>query len=298
MAKYYKDYADFLACYFDGKVQKLSIDAGLSCPNRDGTLGTGGCSYCINRSFSPDYCRQIDSISDQVEAGKKFFSRKYPNMRYLAYFQAYTGTHASLEKLKAMYEEALSQDGVVGLVIGTRPDCMPDSLLDYLQKLSEKCFVMVEYGAESSHDRTLRTVNRCHTWASVVDAVRRTAERSIHTGLHLILGLPGEEIDDMILTVDRVSQLPVEVVKFHQLQLLRGTRLSRQVAEGDVTIKRWALEEYIDLCAMIVRRLNPEIAIDRFTSQSPEDMLEWPRWGVKNYQFVSLLDKKLALLER
>ncbi len=294
MIKPYKDYSDFLAEHFDGKIQKLSIDAGLSCPNRDGTIGVGGCSYCINRSFNPEYCRQLDSVAEQIEAGKKFFARKYPSMRYLAYFQAYTGTHAELDRLKSMYGEALSQDGVVGLVVGTRPDCVPDSLLDYLSLLSERYFVMIEYGAESSHDKTLALINRCHTWQTVTDAVARTASRGLHTGLHLILGLPGETLDDMMLTVDRVSALPVDVVKFHQLQILKGTRLFRQIKSGELDVRRWTLDEYLDLCACIVKRLNPSIAIDRFTSQSPDELLEWPRWGVKNYQFVQMLNKRLT----
>ena len=198
----------------------------------------------------------------------------------------------------SMYEEAVAQDGVVGLVVGTRPDCVPDSLLDYLEELSRRTFVMIEYGAESSHDRTLAAVNRCHTWTDVTDAVHRTASRGVHTGLHLILGLPGESRDDMLLTVDRVSELPVEVVKFHQLQLLKGTRILRQVNAGEIDICRWTLDEYIDLCASIVLRMDPRIAIDRFTSQSPEDMLEWPRWGVKNYQFMQMLGKRLASMRQ
>ncbi len=294
MAKPFRDYADFLAEHFEGKVQKLSVDAGLSCPNRDGTIAFGGCTYCLNRSFNPEYCRMSHSVAAQIESGRKFFGKKYPNMRYLAYFQAYTGTHAPVDILSPMYEEALSQDGVVGLVIGTRPDCVPDTLLDYLSELSKRHFVMIEYGAESSHDRTLAAINRCHTWNAVEDAVLRTSDKGIHLGLHLILGLPGETEDDMLATVDRVSNLPVEVVKFHQLQLLRGTKILRQVECGEVDIRRWSLDEYIDLCATIVGRLNPRIAIDRFTSQSPADLLVWPRWGVKNYQFVEMLKNRLA----
>ncbi|MCM1504915.1 MAG: TIGR01212 family radical SAM protein [Muribaculum sp.] len=293
MTKPYRDYSDFLAEHFDGKIQKLSIDAGLSCPTRDGTIAFGGCTYCINRSFNPEYCRMSDSVAAQIEEGKKFFGRKYPNMRYLAYFQAYTSTHAPSHILAPMYEEALSQDGVVGLVVGTRPDCVPDELLDYLVALSKRHFVMIEYGAESSHDSTLMLVNRCHTWETVVDAVSRTAERGLHVGLHLILGLPGEDEEKMLTTVDRVSKLPIDVVKFHQLQLLRGTKILRQVNSGEIDVRRWSLDEYIDFCATIVKRINPRIAIDRFTSQSPDDLLEWPRWGIKNYQFVELLKKRL-----
>ena len=293
MEKQYRDYSDFLAGYFDCKVQKLSVDAGLSCPNRDGTFGRGGCSYCLNQSFNPDYCRKMSSITAQIEEGKRFFGKKYSNMCYVAYFQAYTGTHAGIERLKALYEEALAVDGVHGLVIGTRPDCMPDSLLDYLKALSEERFVMIEYGAESSHDETLSKVNRCHTWAAVEDAVRRTKMHGLPVGLHLILGLPDETEDMMLQTVDRVSELNPDVVKFHQLQLLKGTRLLRQVTDGEISVIQWSLDEYLDFCVRIIRRINPAIAIDRFTSQSPDDLLVWPRWGVKNYQFVQRLNNRL-----
>lgn len=294
MAKAYRDFSDFLGTYFSGKVQKISINAGFSCPNRDGTVGNGGCTYCNNQTFNPDYCSPTLGVTGQLEEGKRFFSRKYPSMRYLAYFQAYTNTHGDIQRLKALYEEALAVDGVVGIIIGTRPDCMPDILLDYLEELGKRTFVLVEYGAESSHDSTLTLINRCHTWAQTVDAVRRTAQRGIHVGLHMIMGLPGENIGMMLESVDALSQLPVDTVKFHQLQIIRGTRLARDIEEGLYDVPRMTVDEYIDLCADIVRRINPDIAIERFTSQSPDELLVSPRWGLKNYQFVNLLDSRLA----
>lgn len=290
----YRDFGQFLKEHFDCKVQKISVNAGLSCPNRDGTVGTGGCTYCNNRSFNPDYCRPADGVSRQLEEGKRFFSRKYPDMRYLAYFQAYTSTYAGIERLKAMYEEALEVPDVVGIIIGTRPDCMPDTLLDYLEELSRRTFVMVEYGAESSHDSTLRLINRCHTWQCTVDTVRRTAARGIFTGLHLIMGLPGEDEAMMLDTVDRVSELPVDSVKFHQLQLIRGTRMAADIEAGRYDIRRFSVDSYIDLCVKIVRRINPAIAIERFTSQSPAHLLISPRWGLKNHEFTARLNKALA----
>ena len=217
MAKPYRDFSDFLAEHFSGKMQKISINAGFSCPNRDGTVGTGGCTYCNNRTFNPDYCSPRLSVSEQLEEGKRFFARKYPEMRYLAYFQAYTNTHGDIEHLRSLYEEALGVSGVEGIIIGTRPDCMPDALLDYLEKLAKRTFVLVEYGAESSHDVTLQCINRCHTWAQTVDAVTRTAPRGIHVGLHMILGLPGESVEMMLDSVDALSALPIATVKFHQL---------------------------------------------------------------------------------
>lgn len=293
MAKPYRDFSDFLAEHFSGKIQKISINAGFTCPNRDGTVGTGGCTYCNNQTFNPSYCAPTLTVTEQLEEGKRFFARKYPEMRYLAYFQAYTNTYGDVKRLRALYEEALAVDGVVGLIIGTRPDCMPDVLLDYLESLSRRCFVLVEYGAETSHNSTLALINRCHTWEQTVDAVTRTVARGIHVGLHFIMGLPGETVDMMLQSVDALSRLPVDTVKFHQLQIIRGTRLARDIEKGLYDVPRMTVEEYIDLCAKIVRRINPAIAIERFTSQSPEELLIYPKWGLKNYQFVNLLNGRL-----
>lgn len=293
MAKPYRDFSDFLAEHFSGKIQKISINAGFTCPNRDGTVGTGGCTYCNNQTFNPSYCAPTLTVTEQLEEGKRFFARKYPEMRYLAYFQAYTNTYGDVKRLRALYEEALAVDGVVGLIIGTRPDCMPDVLLDYLESLSKRCFVLVEYGAETSHNSTLALINRCHTWEQTVDAVTRTVARGIHVGLHFIMGLPGETVDMMLQSVDALSRLPVDTVKFHQLQIIRGTRLARDIEKGLYDVPRMTVEEYIDLCAQIVRRINPTIAIERFTSQSPEELLIYPKWGLKNYQFVNLLNGRL-----
>ena len=228
--KYYRDFSDFLAEHFDGKMQKLSVDAGFTCPNRDGTVGRGGCTYCNNVSFSPGYCRDRKGVTAQLEEGKRFFGRKYPSMRYLAYFQSYTSTHGSdIDRLMALYEEACGVEGVDGVIIGTRPDCMPDRLLARLSRLP---WVMVEYGAESACDETLARVNRCHTWADTADAVRRTHDAGLPVGLHLINGLPGEDEERILATVDEVNRLPVDVVKFHQLQLIRGTRMALDVEQG------------------------------------------------------------------
>lgn len=293
MNPYYRDFADFLAEQFPGtKMQKLAVNAGFTCPNRDGTKGRGGCTYCNNLSFNPGYCSPRLSVSEQIEAGRRFFARKYPDMRYLAYFQAYTNTHSDdIDRLMSLYEEALAADGVDGVIIGTRPDCMPDALLARLRKLP---WVMVEYGAESSHNATLERINRCHTWEDTVDAVERTHAAGIPVGLHLIMGLPGETEDMMLRTVDAVGRLPVSTVKFHQLQLVRGTRMASDIEKGLYDIRRFTADEYADLCVKIVRRLRPGIAIERFVSQTPADMLLYPRWGLKNYQFTNLLMRRLT----
>ena len=296
MKKLYRDFADFLSEHFGGKVQKIAVNAGFTCPNRDGTKGTGGCTYCNNQSFNPGYCAPSLSVSEQLEQGKAFFGRKYPEMKYLAYFQAYTNTHSDdIDRLVGLYREALEVTDVVGLIIGTRPDCMPQPLLDRLTQLPG--WVMVEYGAESASDETLVRVNRCHTWADTADAVRRTHEAGLPCGLHLIMGLPREDEATMLATIDRVNELPVDTVKIHQLQLIRGTRMARDVEVGLYDIPRFTAEEYIELCVKLLRRLRPDIAVERFVSQSPPDLLIYPRWNLKNYQFTNLLHKRLMEMD-
>ena len=274
-------------------MQKLSIDGGFTCPNRDGKKGTGGCTFCNNESFNPGYCRAVSGISRQIGEGRAFFARKYIGQKYLAYFQAYTNTYGELSHLVDLYEEAVACPDVVGLIIGTRPDCMPDTLLQYLASLSQRTFVMVEYGAETASNHTLDVINRGHSWEDTVDAVNHTHAAGIACGLHLILGLPGESEADMLHTVDQVSALPIDTVKLHQLQIIRGTRLARQVAAGEISVARWSADEYISLCVKIVKRMRSDIAIERFVSQSPENLLISPRWGLKNYQFTNLLHNAL-----
>lgn len=293
MNPFYKDYSDFLSKYFDGKVQKLTVNAGFTCPNRDGSLGRGGCIYCNNSSFSPETGSKGRRVSEQLEDGKRFFAKKYPNMRYLAYFQSYTNTYGSLDHLLDIYNEALRVNNIVGLIIGTRPDCMPQNLLDELAKINTHHQIFIEYGAETSHDNTLLTINRCHDWATTVDAVRRTADTGIPVGLHFILGLPGEDISMMLQTVDRASELPIDTVKFHQLQVVRGTKLAADYLAGQTDINIFDIDSYIDLCAKIVCRIRKDIAIERFVSQSPAEMLIAPRWGMKNYEFTHRLHNRL-----
>lgn len=289
----YDDFGAFLSKYFTGKVQKISINAGFTCPNRDGSKGIGGCTYCNNQTFNPGYCKPSKTVSEQIEEGKAFFSKKYPQMKYLAYFQAYTNTYGELQNLKRLYEEALSVSDVVGLIIGTRPDCMPDELLDYLSELAKSKFVMIEYGAETACNATLETINRGHTWEDTADAVRRTAAKGIPCGLHLILGLPGEDEQVMLDTIRKVNGLPVDTVKMHQLQLIRGTKMARQVEAGEIDIKRFTVDEYIDLCVRVVALVRKGIYIERFVSQSPAEFLISPRWGLKNYEFTNRLNNKL-----
>lgn len=289
----YNDFAGFLAGEFPFKVQKISVNAGFTCPNRDGTKGFRGCTYCNNQTFNPAYCRDDRSVTMQLEEGKRFFARKYPQMKYLAYFQAYTNTYGELELLKRMYEEALAVEGVVGLVIGTRPDCMPDSLLDYLEEVNRRTFLLVEYGIESADDRTLERINRGHSFACTEDAVRRTAARGIRTGGHVILGLPGESREDLIKQAERLSELPLTTLKMHQLQLIRGTRMAHEYALHPEEFHLFSADEYIDLVVDYVEHLRPDLILERFVSQSPRELLIAPDWGLKNHEFTDRVKKRM-----
>lgn len=297
MNPYYKDYSEYMQGIFPGmKVQKLSIDAGFTCPNRDGSIGTGGCIYCDNSSFTPKYCSPADPVEAQLEKGKAFFSRKYPEMKYLAYFQSYTNTFGKdTSRLTRLYERAVETEDVVGLVIGTRPDCLPESLIGSLAEINREKPVFIEIGAETSFDDTLRLINRNHTWEDVEMAVRSLASAGIRTGLHLIAGLPGETTEDVLTTIDRACGLPIDSLKLHQLQIIRGTRLHRLLESGEIRVSPYRLEEYLGLCCEIVRRVPRHICIERFLASSPPEMVVAPKWGLKNYQFTNLLMKQLAI---
>lgn len=292
--KRYREFGDFLRERFPFKAQKIAINAGFTCPNRDGSKGRGGCTYCNNQTFNPGYCQTDKSVADQLAEGVRFFSRKYPEMRYLAYFQAYTSTYGEQERLERLYEEALSYPGVVGLVIGTRPDCVPDRLLDYLARLSEQVLVLVEYGVESTLDRTLRRINRGHDFAEAEEAIRRTAARGIAVGAHLILGLPGESRDEILGHADRLSDLPLTTLKLHQLQLIRHTRMALEFERQPEDFHLFTADEYIDLAIDFIERLDPAIALERFVSQSPKELLIAPDWGLKNYEFTARVNRRLA----
>ncbi|MBP7486691.1 MAG: TIGR01212 family radical SAM protein [Parabacteroides sp.] len=291
--KPYNDLGDFLRNIFPYKVQKISLNAGFTCPNRDGSKGWGGCTYCNNQTFSPEYCHTERSITQQLDEGVRFFSRKYPDMKYLAYFQAYTNTYDEMERLKAIYEEALNYPGVVGLIVGTRPDCVPDALLDYFAELAKKTFVMVEYGLESTLDKTLLRINRGHTQAESEEAIRKTAGRGIYTGAHLILGLPGETKEEILHHADIISSLPLTTVKLHQLQLIRNTRMAKEFSDRPDEFHLYTADEYIELVVDFVEKLNPSITIERFVSQSPKELLIAPDWGLKNFEFTAKVLKRM-----
>ena len=289
----YNDLSAYLSAHFPYKVQKISLNAGFTCPNRDGTVGYGGCTYCNNQTFNPAYCKIEKTVTEQLEEGKQFFAHKYPGMKFLAYFQAYTNTYAELESLKRKYEEALSVTDVVGLVIGTRPDCMPDALLDYLEELNKRTFLIVEYGVESTDNTTLKRINRGHTFEVAQEAIRKTAVRGIRVGAHIILGLPGESREMLIEQAGVLSTLPLTTLKLHQLQLIKGTRMAAEYTDRPEDFHLYSADEYIDLAIDYVEHLRPNLILERFVSQSPKELLIAPDWGLKNHEFTDKVKKRM-----
>jgi len=275
-------YSDYFRRHFGQRVQKITIDAGFTCPNRDGTCGTGGCTFCNNRAFNPSYNHPEKPIRDQVLQGMAFHKKRYRKAsQYLAYFQAYSNTYDRLESLKTLYEEALQVPGIIGIVVGTRPDCVDEEKLDYFQQLSQRCFVVVEYGIESVFNKTLERVNRGHDVETSRRAVYETAARGIHVGGHLIVGLPGESREECLETAELISSWPLSSVKFHQLQLIKGTPMAREYGENPSDFLEFSLESYLQLMMEMLERLNPAIVVERIAGEVNPGMGLRKGWGLR-----------------
>jgi len=292
-------YSNYFRTIYGARVQKVSIDAGFTCPNRDGSKSTGGCTYCNNDAFNPSYCESVKPVSVQIGEGIEFHRWRYNEaVSYLAYFQAYSNTYAPVETLKRLYEEALSYPGVIGLIIGTRPDCIDDEKLEYLKELSDRYYIAVEYGIESCYNKTLRRINRGHSFEDAVFALEKTAAFGINAGAHFIFGLPGETREEMLKEVDIISGLPIKTVKFHQLQIIKGTTMENEFKQtpGDFELFGW--EDYLDFFISFLERLNPDIVVERFTGEAPPRFLTGEGWGKKRTdQIVSLIEKRLEELD-
>ena len=291
----FNSYAAHFRRVFGHRMQKVTINAGFSCPNRDGKISTGGCTFCDNAAFTPSYCDSTKSITQQIDEGIEFHRKRYRTaQQYLAYFQSFSNTYAPLERLRECYDEALAHPDIAGIVVGTRPDCVDEQKLDYFAELSRKKYVTIEYGVESCYDETLRRINRGHDFATAERAIQMTAERGIHCGAHFILGLPGESDEMLIEQVERINALPLTTVKFHQLQLFRGTPLAREWDEHPERFRFWTIEEYLDLFVEILRRLRPDIVVERFAGEAPPRYHHTEGWGlVRNEQLLAMLDKRL-----
>lgn len=281
------------------RVQKVSIDAGFTCPNRDGTKGSGGCTYCNNDAFNPSYCVPSKSISQQIEEGIEFHKWRYNRaVSYLAYFQAYSNTYAPLDKLKKLYEEALSNQDVIGLIIGTRPDCIDEEKLAYIKELSQKYYITVEYGIESCYNKTLKRINRGHSFEDAAEAVKRTDLLGINTGAHFIFGLPGETRKEMLDQVSIISSLPLKTIKFHQLQIIKGTNMEKEFQNNPEDFNLFTWEEYLDFFISFIERLNPSFVVERFTGEAPPRFLAIKAWSEKRTdQIASIIEKRLEELD-
>lgn len=283
----FNSYTEFIRKTFGERLQKVVVNAGFTCPNRDGNLGTGGCTYCDNRAFNPSYCNPGKPLLEQISQGIRFHSIRYRKVsKYLVYFQPYTNTYAPLERLIVLYEEALSHPEVVGLVIGTRPDCIDEEKLNYIQKLSQKVFVQIEYGVESCYDHTLKRINRGHDFETSRRTIEQTHQRGILTGAHFIFGLPGESLDDLLGMAPIISELPLDTVKFHQLQIVKGTKMEAEyVADPDAFVQ-FSLEGYIDFIIRFLELLSPDVVIERFAGEVAPHLRYHSTWDQIRYDGV------------
>lgn len=290
--KYYFSYGDYLKRVFPFKVYKIALDAGFTCPNRDGSAGYGGCIYCENRSFSPNSKGERKSVREQIEKGIAFYQKNFKAEKFIVYFQAYTNTYGPVSLLKELYDEALSFPEVVGLSIGTRPDCLPEDVLDLLAYYSLKTHLWVEIGLQSMHNDTLHWMNRGHTYEHFVDAITRTKLRGLSVCVHVILGLPGETREMMMQTADNLALLNIDGLKIHHLYIAEKTLLEKMYRAGQV--KTLAMDEYVALVCNFLERIPPHVAIQRLTGELKGEYLVAPQWGVSKRALLAAIEKEFA----
>ena len=287
-------YVEHIRSKFGERIQKVTINAGFTCPNRDGTTGRGGCTYCNNNAFNPSYCTPEKSVEQQIEEGIEFHRLRYRrSSKYMAYFQAYTNTYEPLHQLKIKYEAALSHPDVVGIIIGTRPDCINTELLAYLAGLQEKSYVQVEYGIESCYNETLEKINRGHSFEKSKWAIEETAKAGIPVGGHLIFGLPGESRQKMMAQAQILSSLPLSILKFHQLQIVKDTAMAVDYAKNPGNYKLFEQNEYIDFIIQFIENLSPAIMIERIASEAPPRFNKGISWGKRVFEILTLFEKEL-----
>ena len=310
--KRYNSFVGYFKRRYGERLQKIVLDAGFTCPNRDGKVGRGGCTYCDNAAFHPAYSTAGKSLHQQMDEGIEFHKVRYRTTEhYLAYFQSFSNTYAPLSRLRELYEEALGHPDVVGIVIGTRPDCVDEEKLDYLADLSQgkvltgwsrtvasqvraAPIVIVEYGVESCYDQTLLRINRGHDFETARRAITMTAERGLDVGAHFILGLPGESVQMMLDSCALINCLPLRSVKFHQLQIVKGTRMEKEYAECPEDFVRFSLEEYLDFFVNMLERLRPDLFIERFVGEVPPRFVNETPWGlIRNVELLRLLEQRL-----
>lgn len=291
----YNSYIGYFRKTYGERLQKVVVDAGFTCPNRDGLVGTGGCTYCDNAAFHPGYSTAGIPIHEQIDEGIKFHRVRYRKAeKFLAYFQPYSNTYAPLDRLRTLYEEALSHPLVAGIVIGTRPDCVDEEKLDWLASLARSHVVVIEYGIESVYDRTLRRINRGHTFEDALRAVEMTAARGLTQGAHFIFGLPGESVEDMLAYAPIINSMPLHSVKFHQLQIVRGTAMEREFASRPSDFVSFPMDGYLDFMTDLLERLRPDLYIERFAGEVPPRFVNSTPWGLlRNTELIRLLEQRL-----
>lgn len=310
--KRYNSFVGYFKRKYGERLQKIVLDAGFTCPNRDGKVGRGGCTYCDNAAFHPAYSTAGKSLHQQMDEGIEFHKVRYRTTEhYLAYFQSFSNTYAPLQRLKQLYEEALAHPQVVGIVIGTRPDCVDEEKLDYLADLSQgkvmkgwsrsidgeertAPIVIVEYGIESCYDVTLQRINRGHDFETARRAVEMTAGRGLDVGAHFILGLPGETREMMLEGCALINALPLRSVKFHQLQIVKGTRMEQEYSDMPQDFVKFPLDGYIDFFSDMLERLRPDLYIERIAGEVPPRFVNETPWGlIRNVELLRLLDRRL-----
>ena len=292
-------FPDYFRKLYGSRMQKVSVDAGFTCPNRDGSRGTGGCTYCNNKAFNPSYCLPEKSITRQIEEGIEFHKKRYRKVQsYLVYFQAYSNTYASVDRLSELYNEALAHKDIRGLVIGTRPDCVNDEILDFLAEISKRYILLLEFGIESCYDKTLKRINRGHTFKEAADAIESASKRGLNVSAHFIFGLPGETREEMLTEANIISGLPLKSVKFHQLQIIKGTAMEEEYKRNPADFEIFSWDDYLSFIIMFLERLNPALVVERFTGEAPPRFLAKEVWGKKRSdQIIGLIEKKLEELD-
>jgi len=290
----YNRYTDYLQSIFGKRMQKVSIDAGFTCPNIDGTIGTGGCIYCNNKSFNPNYKFEQQNIAKQIDKGITKFKNRKPGSGFIAYFQSHTNTHGEIDLLEQLYQEAIDHPEIEGLMISTRPDCLENEVIELLKTFNKKIFTGVEIGIESTLNDTLQKINRGHTYEQTVETIHTVKNAGLHIGGHLILGLPGETKEDILNHAIKLSKEPLDTIKLHQLQIIKNTQLAVKYKKDPEQIRLFPVEEYIDLCIKFTELLNPDVVIERFASESKPDLLAVKLWGgIKNHQIADMISNEM-----
>lgn len=291
MDRRYNNYNSYLKEKFGCRVHKVSVDVGFTCPNRDGNVAIGGCIYCNNDSFVPSYARSRVSLQDQIRTGMEYLKKRFKAEKFIIYFQAYTNTYDKIEKLEKLYREALDNENVVGLAIGTRSDCVDEKKIKLFEDLAKDWFVTIEYGIESIYDKTLEYMNRGHNYQSLLEAIQITRKQGINIGAHIIVGFPTETRDEMLQMADEISRLKIDFLKVHNLHVVKNTPLARMYAKDPFHVFNY--EEYIDFISRFIEQLSPKIVLERLFTDTPQNLLIAPRWNKTHTEILRGIEMEL-----